>query len=179
MQGRMKWFAGTALAGGLLIGSLVAMGVNAQTATPGAPAASFCPGSVMLAGRPGQEAPAMGIVGPVAEYDAIAAALGITSQELWDARAAGNSVADLATEKKVDLSTALDSALATHSAQLDAAVKAGMLTQAQADAMQALMTNRLQSHFQATTGFRPGDPGMMGGHGMMGPGFGPRGRGTP
>ena len=97
----------------------------------------------------------------------------MTSQELWDARAAGKSVADVAKDKNVDLITVVDAVLAAHTAQLDAAVKAGTLTQPQADTMTALMRSHITTQFQATSAVGPMGNGMMGGHGMMGPGFGP------
>jgi hypothetical protein len=179
VQSKMKWFAGLALAGGLLVGSLVATSVSAQTATPpGSPGPGFCPGYGVMGGGFGPGA-RVGAYGPGTDHEAIAKALGITSQELWDARAAGKSVAELAKEKNVDLTKVVDAALAAHTAQLDAAVKAGTLTQTQADAMKALMKSRIDSQFQTTAVSGSWGPGMMGGRGMMGSGFGPRGRGAP
>ena len=179
MRGKMKWLAGAALASGLVVGSLVATGVSAQTATPqGSAGAGFCPGVGMMGGGFGPGA-RVGAFGPGAEHEAIASAVGVTSQQLWDARAAGKSVADLAKEKNVDLTKVVDAALAGHEAELDAAVKAGTLTQAQADAMKTLMRSHIESQFQTTAGSGPWGNGMVGGHGMMGGGFGPRGRGTP
>lgn len=60
-------------------------------------------------------------------------------------------MAELAQDKNDDLSKIVDTALAAHTVQLDAAVKAGTLTQVQADAMQALMKSRIESHFQTAT----------------------------
>jgi hypothetical protein len=112
-------------------------------------------------------------------HEAVASALGITSQELWTAQAAGKSVATLAQERNVDLTTVIDAAVAAHSAQLDAAVKTGTLTQAQADAMQAFMKAGIESGFQGTAAVGPRGFGMMGGRGMMGPGFAPPWRTAP
>ncbi len=186
MQRKMKWLAGAALASGLVVGSLVATGVSAQTAPPqGSPGAGFCPGFGMMGGGFGPGAH-VGAFGPGAEHEAIASALGVTSQQLSDARVAGKSVSDLAEEKNVDPTRVVDAALAVHVAQMDAAVTAGALTEAQADAMKALMKSRIESQFQTTAGSGPfgngmvGGRGMMNGHGMMaGGGFGPRWRGTP
>jgi hypothetical protein len=179
VHSKMKWFAGAALAGGLLVGSLVATGASAQTATPpGSPGPGFCPSYSMMGGGVGPGA-RVGAFGPGVEHEAVAKALGITSQELWDARAAGKSVAELAKEKDVDLTKVVDAALAAHTAQLDAAVKAGTLTQTQADATKALMKGRIDSQFQTTAVSGSWGPGMMSGRGMMGNGFGPRGRGAP
>jgi hypothetical protein len=134
MNGKTQWLLGSAIGLGLLVGSVVATQVSAQTApTPGTSGTSFCPGQA----------------------------------------------ASIAQEQNVDLSKVVEAALAAHSAQLDAAVKAGTLTQAQADAMKAFMKARIESRFQDATGVAPHGFGMMGGRGMMGPGFGPPWRSAP
>ncbi|HEX8969740.1 MAG TPA: hypothetical protein VF937_17790 [Chloroflexota bacterium] len=139
MQRRKRWtVTGVAVAGALLLG---AIGASAQTApTPGTPRAGLCPAHGLVGGGFGPAGPAaLGTSGPAAVHEAIASALGVTSQELWDARAAGKTAAELAAEKNVPPHTVVDAALAAHTAQLDAAVKAGTLTQAQADAINQVM----------------------------------------
>ena len=112
-----------------------------------------------------------------AVHDAIASTLGMSSEDLWNARASGQSIAELAQEKNVPLQNVVDAAAAAYSQQLDAAVKAGTLTQAQADALTQLARARIQAQFQNAAGFPRMGPGMTGGRGMMaGFGFGPRGR---
>ena len=172
MYTRLKWFVGAAAASGLLVGSIAATGASAQTTRPGAgPGSGYgaCPGIGMMTGAYGPRA----TFGPTAEHDAIASALGISSQDLSAARAAGKSVADLAKENNIDLNNVVDAALAVHASQINAAVQAGTLTQTQADAMTALMRSRIEAQFQATTLVSPFGPGMMAGRGRMGPGFGP------
>jgi hypothetical protein len=170
MQGKRRWLFGGAIAFGLVVGSLVATGVSAQTApTPGAPAAGFCSGPAMMGAG----------FGPGGMHETVASALGITSQELWAAQNAGKSVATLAQERNVDLSKVVDAALAAHSAQLAAAVQAGTLTQAQADAMNAFMKARIESGFQGSAVMDSRGFGMMGGQGMMGRGSGPPWRSAP
>jgi hypothetical protein len=155
----MKWLAGAALAGGLLVGSLVSNGVSAQTATPqGSSGASFCPGFGMMGAGFG---PGASSVRFDRAQNTIASALGVTSQQLWDARGAGKSVADLAKEKNVDLTKVAEAALAVHGTQLDSAVNASMLTRAQADAMKALMKSRIENQFQTTVGSGPWGNGML------------------
>jgi hypothetical protein len=183
MQRKTRWITIIAVAGALLLGTALATGVSAQTAPPaGAPGAGYCPGFGIMGGfYPGPGVGA-GIGSYGAAHDAIASALGITSQQLFDARASGKTVAELAQEKNVPLQTVVDAVAATYSQQLDAAVKAGTLTQAQADALMQLARSRVQAQLQTQAGFFPGmGPGMMGGRGMMGGGFGfgPRGRGAP
>jgi hypothetical protein len=170
MNRRTQWLLGSAIAFGLLVGSVVATGVNAQTTpAPGPRGTDFCSGPAMMGAG----------FGPGVAHDAVAAALGITSSELRDAQAAGKSVATIAQEQNVDLTQVVDAALAAHGSQLEAAVNAGAMTQAQADAMAAFMKTRIESAFQGSTAFGPHGVGMMNGHGMMAPGSGPRWRNTP
>jgi len=181
MQRKTRWIVGAAVAGALLLGATVGTGVSAQTApTPGAAGARYCPGVGMMGGFGPGVAPTTNSSGVM--HEAIASALGISRQELWDARAAGKKVVELAAERNVPLQTIVDAAAKAYSGQLDTAVTAGTLTQAQADALTQLLRSRIQAQFETATGFGgmyPG-PGMMGGRGMMGGfGFGPRGRGTP
>jgi hypothetical protein len=165
MNGKTRWLLGGMLAFGLLVGSVVATGVNAQTApAAGTPGAGVCPGPAMMGGG-------LGFGAPGVAHDAVAAALGISSQELRDAQAAGKSIAAIAQERQVDLGNVVDAALAAHAARLAAAVKDGTLTQAQADAMQAMMKTRIENGFQGTAAGAPRGFGM-GGRGMMGPGAG-------
>jgi hypothetical protein len=155
MQGKTKWRLSGAIAFGLLVGSVVATGVSAQTSrTPGAPGTGICPGPAMMGAGfgPGARGMTGAGLGPGVMHEAVASALCITSQELWTAQAAGKSVATMAQEGNVDLTAVVDTALAAHSAQLAVAVKAGRLTQAQADAMQAFIKARIESGFQGITG---------------------------
>lgn len=181
MQRKTRWITGSVVAGALVLGATLASGASAQTTpAPGVPAAGFCPRYGMMGGFGPAARASTGTYGAV--HDAIASALGITPQELRDARAAGKSVAELAAEKNVPLQTVVDAAVAAHAAQLDAAVKAGTLTQAQADALNQLMRSRVQAQLQSTAGLNGYGPGTMGGRGMMG-GFGlsqgPGRRGAP
>jgi hypothetical protein len=64
---------------------------------------------------------------------AAATALGITADELKTELQAGKSIADVAKAKNVDVQKVKDAMLAAIKADLDAKVKAGTLTQAQAD----------------------------------------------
>ena len=171
MQRKTRWITGTALAGALVLGVTLATGASAQTTpAPGTPNSGFCPGYGMMGGFGPGVAATSGSYGAV--HDAIAGALGITSQELWDARASGKSVAQLAAEKNVPLQIVADAATAVYSQQLNARIQAGTLTQTQADVLTQLSRSRIEAQLQTTGGFGIGyGPGMMGGRGMMG-GFG-------
>jgi hypothetical protein len=104
-------------------------------------------------------------------HEAVAQALGISTDELYAAHAAGKSVAQLAAEKGVDLETVVAAALGTHKQALDAQVQAGRLTQEQADLMQTHMTTQIGAHFAGQFGPMMGQGGMMGPGMMMGAGM--------
>jgi hypothetical protein len=78
MQRKTKWFLGAAVASSLLVGSVVATGVSAQTATSGSTGTGLCSGAGMMGSGSGP-GPAMGAFRAAAQHDAIAAALGVTS----------------------------------------------------------------------------------------------------
>jgi hypothetical protein len=73
------------------------------------------------------------MTGGPALMDATAKALGLTSEELRTQVQSGKTITEIATAKKVDLKTVQAAVIAAYKTQLDAAVKAGKLTQAQAD----------------------------------------------
>ena len=102
-------------------------------------------------------------------FAAVATYLGLTQAELQAQLQSGKSLAEIAKAqgKSVD---GLKKALATEmQKRLDTAVKAGKLTQAQADEMQARMTEHLDDLVNGTGGGPGGHHGGMGGHGMGGP----------
>ena len=104
-------------------------------------------------------------------HDAVAQALGISTDELNAAHAAGKTVAQLASERGIDLDTVTAVALQTHQQGLDTQVQAGRLTQEQADLMQTHMTAQIGAHFSGQFGsMMMGQGGMMGAGMMTGPG---------
>jgi hypothetical protein len=194
MNGKLTRRGFVALAGGLLIGGALAGTTFAQQA-PVDPDA--CPmgfgdgrragwgqgvGAGPGAGRGRGFGPAAGQ--PGVAHEAIAAALGMTSDELFAAQRGGKTVADLAQEKGVDLETVVRAAVGAHKQALDAQVQTGQVTQTQADQLQARMEAQIRGHVaeqygpggQGGPGFGPGMG--RGRHGPgMGSGFGPRGQG--
>jgi hypothetical protein len=107
-------------------------------------------------GPNGRGAPGGDRVGGPELMDATAKALGLTSEELRTQVQSGKTITEIAAAKKVDLKTVQAAVLAAYKTQLDAAVKAGKLTQAQAD-------ERLKAA-QANPNF-----GLELGHGRGGP----------
>ena len=109
-------------------------------------------------------------------HEAIAAAFGMTPEELFAAQRAGKTIAQLAEEQGVDLETVVAAAIGAHKDALAARVQAGELTQAQPDQAQARMEPRIREHVVGLYG--PGDRGGRGfgpgmGPGRRGPGMGP------
>ena len=105
-------------------------------------------------------------------FSAVTQALGIDAQTLLSELQSGKTIAELAQELGVDLTTVWSGAQTEMQAHLQALVDAGALTQAQADAHLSLM----QSHWEDMPMFSGQGFGMMGGmwgnnnthHGGMG-----------
>ena len=99
--------------------------------------------------------------------DVVAKALGITTDELRTDLKNGQSIADIAKAKGVDPSTVVQAIVDATNAKLDDAVKAGKLTQDQADKIKANETQMVTDLVNGKSPF--GGKGMFGGHG---PGMG-------
>jgi hypothetical protein len=84
--------------------------------------------------------------------EAAATALGITADELRTAIEGGQTIAEVATEKGVDVQTVIDAMVAELKAHLDAEVAAGEHTQEEADAKLADAVERITEHVNGTQG---------------------------
>ena len=112
----------------------------------------------------------------------LAEALGMTVEELQAAQAAGQTVAEMAAAQGVELADVVAAVMAPRAERLAQAVADGRLTQEQADAMLAAMTEQMTARFESATGFG-GGCGMQGGGcgiqggccGMHGGGWGRQG----
>lgn len=158
----------TALLAAGLLATTLALGVAGRALAQTGPTAPNATYGSCWNGTTGS-GPASGWHG--ATHEAVAQALGISSEELSAARAEGKTVAQIAAERGVDLDTVTAAALQSHMQALDAQVQAGRLTQAQADAMQAQMSAHLGAMFSGQYGSGWGmGLGMMGAGHMHGPG---------
>lgn len=105
----------------------------------------------------------------------IAEALGIEQTELLTALQNGQTVAELAEEKGVELTVVVDALVTAHSEILTAAVEAGRITQEQADARLETFRENVTAQLSQSMTFGMG-MGMGGGrgghHGGMGMGMG-------
>lgn len=133
----------------------------------------FSKSMVGLGGRSG-----FGMRG-AAQLTVIAEALGIDASTLQTELQAGKTVADIAGEQNVELSTIVDAVVAAYQPTFDAAVTDGKLTQEQADAQVELLKANLTERFSQTwmSGRGDGFPMGPGGMGQNGDGRGGRGHG--
>ncbi len=104
----------------------------------------------------------------VTDTSVVAKAIGISEADLITALQGGQTVAQVAKAHNVDLQVVIDALVADGQSELDAAVKAGTLTQAQADAEKANLVQRATDQANGSMLGGPGAPG--------GPGFGMGGR---
>ncbi|MDI3317083.1 MAG: hypothetical protein QJR14_05640 [Bacillota bacterium] len=86
----------------------------------------------------------------------VAKELGMTVQELIQARQSGQSVAQIAQSKGVSLQSLIDAVLAAPKAALDVRVQQGVLTAQERDRILTELQQRLETNFQRTTLGRPG-----------------------
>ena len=84
-----------------------------------------------------------GGMGVAQSHDAAAKALGMTSDELYAAVEGGKSLADVAKDQKVSVDALVKAMVADAEGDLAAAVKAGTMTQAQADTIKSSLTERI------------------------------------
>ena len=105
-------------------------------------------------------------------WEAVANALGITTDELNAELTNGKSLADLAEEKGLDRAALVTELESAHEAGLSQAVADGVLTQDQANAMLAQMEGRYEWMLDNMTSGSYGYGMMRGRGGMMGRFFG-------
>jgi len=98
----------------------------------------------------------------------LAEALGMTTEELFAAQTAGQSVAEIAADQGIELADVVAAVIAPHAERLAQAVSDGRFTQEQADAMLATMAEHMTARFE-TLGAGYGGGCGMGGGGRFGP----------
>lgn len=178
---RSKLITGAIATGALGAGVLVAaalgpVGANAAggllASVPAATSPSTAP-STAAATAPDPDGPPMGRGpgGPGRRHLAAAAtALGIDEATLRAALESGKSIADVATENKVDLAKVITALVDDEKSELAARVTSGEITQAQADQRLAGLTDRITAQVNRAGLVGPGGPGGFGGRGHGGRG---------
>jgi hypothetical protein len=138
------------------------------TATTTSTSTCTCPGGMgpgMMDGR------GMGMRGGSDMVSVTAKLTGLSASEVITAVQGGQTFAQVAEAHNVSKDKLIAAVVADHKANLDAQVKAGTLTQAQADTMLTEMKTRITAEVDSTQlrgqGMR-GGPGGRGGRGMMG-----------
>jgi hypothetical protein len=86
----------------------------------------------------------------VSDTSVAAKAIGISEADLLAALATGKTVADVATAHNVPVQTVIDALVADGQSELAAAVASGQITQAQADAQKAEVTQRATDQVNST-----------------------------
>jgi hypothetical protein len=100
----------------------------------------------------------------------VAKALGMSTADLKTALAKGQSIADVAKAKNVDVQKVVDALTQDANSRVDAAVKAGKITQARADAMKQDLASRISAFVDRT--FPGRSPWSRRGPGFRGSGGG-------
>lgn len=103
----------------------------------------------------------------VSDLSVAAQAIGITEAQLRTALQGGQTLAQVATSKGVAVQKVIDALVADRNSEIDAAVKAGLITQTRGDQMKTNVTARITARVNGT--FAGPGFGMGRGHGMMGP----------
>ena len=176
---RKNAIAKGAVAGALLVGSAGAVIVGPGLVAAADPSASPSTGPSASGAPPKGGGPGFGgTTEAVTDASVAAKAIGITEAELDTALQGGQTVAAVAKARNVDVQKVIDALVADAKDELAAAVKAGTITQAQADQESANLTTRITAQVNGTGfgpgGRGPGGPGPWGGPGGPGPwgGFG-------
>jgi hypothetical protein len=116
-----------------------------------------------------------------APFNVVAEALGMTVDELREALADGQTIAELAEARGVALEDIADAMIAVHAERLQQAVENDWLTQEEADAKLAEMEANVLEHLESGEFVGLGGPAGLGGFGGPGgcgcPGGRPRGGG--
>ena len=171
-------------AGATLFGPLTATAAS-PSAQPSTPAASTQPGAATTPSGStpgGWNGPGGPMGGPglnhgfnpnetVSDLSVVAKAIGISEADLQTALDGGQTVAAIAKAHNVTAQTVIDALVADGQSELAADVTAGRLTQAQADAQKAQVTQRATDQVNGTMTGGPMGGGPMGG----GPGGAPTG----
>jgi pyruvate/2-oxoglutarate dehydrogenase complex dihydrolipoamide acyltransferase (E2) component len=158
--------AGAVVAGGAVVALLVGAGATfAASPTPSvAPAATAAATSAPQAAASnapygGRDGGPGGHVEAVSDESVIANAIGISVSDLQTALANGQTVAQVARAHNVDPQKVIDALVTDGLNELAAEVNAGTITQAQADAQKAAVTQRATDQVNGTFNGGAGCPG--------------------
>jgi hypothetical protein len=155
-------------------GAIVALMLGSVTAIAASPAASTDPTASTASSQPSASSTASTQVTPanpfgrnetVSDLSVVATAIGISEADLQTALSNGQTVAAIATAHSVAPQKVIDALVTDGLNELAAEVKAGTITQAQADAQKAAVTQRATDQVNGTFSGGGGCPGGLGGSG--------------
>ena len=155
-------------------GAIVALMLGSVTAIAASPAATTAPTASTASSQPSASSSASTQVTPanpfgrsetVSDLSVVATAIGISEADLQTALSSGQTVAAIATAHSVAPQKVIDALVTDGLNELAAQVKAGTITQAQADAQKAAVTQRATDQVNGTFSGGAGCPGGLGGPG--------------
>lgn len=150
------------IAGGAIATLLGPISVNAESPSPSPSSAASAPaasqGTTGSSGTTGA-APSGGSGTHVSDTSVAAKAIGISEADLLTALQSGKTMADVAKANNVDPQKVIDALVQDDLAEHAAAVTAGTLTQAQADAQKANVTQHATDQVDSTPPAGPGPGG--------------------
>jgi hypothetical protein len=148
---RDRRFRRTLVAAGAALGmTLAGLGpATAQTGESDAPTSTTAPADGARRPGPGRHGPGPGLA-------AAAGAIGISEDDLVTALRSGQSIAQVAQSRGVDVQKVIDAIVADARTRLAEKVQSGDLTQAQADERLANLSQRVTDMVNRTGGFRHG-----------------------
>jgi ribosomal protein S20 len=114
-----------------------------------------------------------------ASLDTVAKALGMSTADLRSALATGESIADVAKTRNVDINTVIDALVNDATSKIDDAVKANELTPDQATEMKSKLRDKITKAVNKTRSDGGGRFGRGKRPGMHGFGRGPVGGSSP
>ena len=170
--------AGAAVVTGLVAGGMAGGYVISQAASA---TASPSPGVSPIPGGGGMAACGNHGAGRQEDLQVVATAIGISLGDLQTALQNGQTIAAVAKAHNVDVNKVISALVASENAEVDSAVKAGRITQAQATQMKAQTQQRVTDMVNGTPPPMGGPRGFGGPHGDFfgGPGAGGPGAGAP
>ena len=175
----------TGVLASLLLGGIVAVSsfggadtvLAASSSASPSPAATTAP----TTGGSGGNCPG-GALGPnheaVSDTSVAATAIGISEADLQAALAKGQTIAQVAKAHNVDVQKVIDALVADANTEIATALKNGQITQAQADAEKAHVTQRVTDQVNGTFRGGPGGRHGDGDHGFGAPGTAPSTNGS-
>jgi hypothetical protein len=143
------------IAGAAIFGPLSAFAASPSPSAATSPSTTTAPGTAGSGGHPAGLCTGMGgHHEAISDASVVAKAIGMTEADLKTALSSGQTIAAVAKAHNVSVQVVIDALVADEKTELAAAVKAGTITQAQADARTTNLVQRITDRVNGT--FRGG-----------------------